>query len=389
MYILLLTIIYIAFISLGLPDSLLGSAWPVMQTEFGVPLSYAGIISMIISASTIISSLFADRLTRKLGSGFVTSISVLISAVSLLGFAFFRSFALLAVIAVPYGLSAGAIDAALNNYVALHYKSKHMSWLHCMWGVGATVSPYIMGYAMGTSLGWRGGYGIVSVIQLILAVFMFATLSVWKINSSKEGVSEEGKSVGIIGVLSIRGVKAVLFTFFAYCALEATAGLWAGTFLLNCRGVDERTAAMFSSLFYIGISVGRFVMGFFADLVGDRNMIRLGLGVLSFGLILIIIPTEAVIFSLLGLVIVGLGCAPIYPAIIHSTPENFGADNSQAVIGIQMASAYTGILIMPPLFGAIAENISIALYPYYLGIFAVIMILTSEYVNRTAKNKKK
>ena len=218
---------------------------------------------------------------------------------------------------------------------------------------------------------------------------MFATLSVWKINSSKEGVSEEGKSVGIIGVLSIRGVKAVLFTFFAYCALEATAGLWAGTYLLNCRGVDERTAAMFTSLFYIGISIGRFVMGFFADLVGDRNMIRLGLGVLSFGLILIIIPTEAVIFSLLGLVIVGLGCAPIYPAIIHSTPENFGADNSQAVIGIQMASAYTGILIMPPLFGAIAENISIALYPYYLGIFAVVMILTSEYVNRTAKNKKK
>ncbi|MGI6040201.1 MAG: MFS transporter, partial [Eubacteriales bacterium] len=388
MYSLLLVIIYIAFISLGLPDSLIGSAWPVMHEQLNVPISYAGIVTMIISSGTIVSSLLSDRVTKKLGTGLVTSISVFLTAAALFGFSISKSFILLCIWAIPYGLGAGAVDAALNNYVALHYTSRHMNWLHCCWGVGAAISPYIMSYSLIGGYGWNSGYRSVAIVQIILTAFLFISLPLWKRNNtgnneSSNGSEDKSEVVGLRQALKIKGVKLVLITFFGYCALETTAGLWASSYLVIHRGVDTEIAAQFASLFYIGITFGRFLCGFISDKFGDKQMIRYGLTIIAFGILLIILPLKSNITALAGLIIVGLGCAPIYPAIIHSTPSNFGPQNSQAIIGIQMASAYTGSTLMPPIFGVIADKINIGFYPFYLLFFAVLMIMMSERLNRT------
>ena len=382
MFSLLIVIIYIAFISLGLPDSITGSAWPVMHGELGVPLSYVGIVTMIIAGCTIISGLMSDWLTRKLGAGLVTAISVAMTAVALFGFSVTKSFLPLCFWAIPYGLGAGAVDAALNNYVALHYASRHMSWLHCFWGVGAATGPYIMSYALTSGAGWNNGYRIISIIQIVLTAVLFASLPMWKKRTGETENGEEVKSKGIIGSLKIKGVPLVLVMFFGYCALEATAGIWASSYLVEYKGTDVETAARFASLFYIGITVGRFVCGFVADRIGDRNLIRLGLAVITVGLVMIMLPMEINAVALVGLVVVGIGCAPIYPSVIHATPANFGKENSQAIIGIQMASAYVGTTFMPPLFGVIAENINIGLYPFYMSVFAVLMVVCSEWLNK-------
>ena len=392
MYSLLLVIIYIAFISLGLPDSLIGSAWPVMHEQLNVPISYAGIVTMIISSGTIVSSLLSDRVTKKLGTGLVTSISVFLTAAALFGFSISKSFILLCIWAIPYGLGAGAVDAALNNYVALHYTSRHMNWLHCCWGVGAAISPYIMSYSLIGGYGWNSGYRSVAIVQIILTAFLFISLPLWKRNNtgnneSSNGSEDKSEVVGLRQALKIKGVKLVLITFFGYCALETTAGLWASSYLVIHRGVDTEIAAQFASLFYIGITFGRFLCGFISDKFGDKQMIRYGLTIIAFGILLIILPLKSNITALAGLIIVGLGCAPIYPAIIHSTPSNFGPQNSQAIIGIQMASAYTGSTLMPPIFGVIADKINIGFYPFYLLFFAVLMIMMSERLNRTIAAK--
>jgi len=387
MFSFLIVIIYIAFISLGLPDSITGSAWPVMHGELGVPLSYVGIVTMIIAGCTIISGLTSDWLTRKLGAGLVTAISVAMTAVALFGFSVTESFLPLCFWAIPYGLGAGAVDAALNNYVALHYASRHMSWLHCFWGVGAATGPYIMSYALTSGAGWNNGYRIISVIQIVLTVVLFASLPMWKKRTDEAENGEEVKSKGIVGSLKIKGVPLVLVMFFGYCALEATAGIWASSYLVEYKGTDAETAARFASLFYIGITVGRFVCGFVADRIGDRNLIRLGLAVITAGLVMIMLPVEINAVALIGLVVVGIGCAPIYPSVIHATPTNFGKENSQAIIGIQMASAYVGTTFMPPLFGVIAENITIGLYPFYMAVFAVLMVVCSEWLNKKVSER--
>ncbi|MDR2043609.1 MAG: MFS transporter [Clostridium sp.] len=376
MFSMLLAIIYLAFISLGLPDSLLGSAWPVMRGELGVPVSYAGTVSMIIAGGTILSSLMSDRLTRKLGPGPVTAASTALTAVALLGFSMAGSFAPLCLFAVPYGLGAGAIDAALNNYVALHYRSRHMNWLHCFWGVGAAVSPYIMSACLTGDFGWRGGYRTVAGIQLVLAAALFASLPLWnkRTGTEKTAAHRAGK------VWKIKGAKYILIAFFGYCALETTAGLWATSYLVAERGIAAETAAGYASLFYLGITGGRFVCGFVSDRIGDRNMIRLGLAVIAAGTASLWLPWSGA--ALPGLVVAGLGCAPIYPSIIHSTPANFGAENSQSIVGVQMASAYTGSTFVPPLFGIIANHISLAPYPAFLFFFAVLMFLMTEALNR-------
>lgn len=387
MFSFLIVIIYIAFISLGLPDSITGSAWPVMHGELGVPLSYVGIVTMIIAGCTIISGLTSDWLTRKLGAGLVTAISVAMTAVALFGFSVSQSFIPLCFWAIPYGLGAGAVDAALNNYVALHYASRHMSWLHCFWGVGAAAGPYIMSYALTSGAGWNNGYRIISVIQIVLTAVLFASLPIWKKRAGEAENSEEVKSKGIVGSLKIKGVPLVLVMFFGYCALEATAGIWASSYLVEYKGTDAETAARFASLFYIGITVGRFVCGFVADKIGDRNLIRIGLSVITAGLVMIMLPVESNSAALVGLVVAGIGCAPIYPSVIHATPSNFGRENSQAIIGIQMASAYVGTTFMPPLFGVIAENISIGLYPFCMAVFAVLMVICSELLNKKVSEK--
>lgn len=382
---LLLAIIYIAFISLGLPDGLLGAAWPVIQGGLAVPESYAGIVSMIVSAGTILSSLFSDKVTRRLGAGLVTALSVALTAAALTGFALSGRFWMLCVCAVPYGLGAGAVDAALNNYVALHYSGRHMSWLHCFWGVGAAIGPYVMSLAIGTRFGWHGGYGAVAAVQVALTAVLFISLPLWKKRSPSAAQGDEGYEapIGIRDAVKIRGVKAILLAFFGYCALESTAGLWAASYLVDHRGVEPRAAAAFALLYYLGITVGRFLNGFVADRFGDKVMIRVGLAVQAAGLALILIPTVPT--ALAGLVILGLGCAPVYPCIIHATPAHFGAENSHAIVGIQMASAYCGATFMPPVFGLVAQYIHIGLFPVYMAVFLLLMVTMTERVNRVCK----
>lgn len=396
---LLLAIIYLAFISLGLPDSLLGSAWPTMYQQFGVPISYAGIISMIISAGTIVSSLQSDRLTKKLGTGKVTAISVAATAVALFGFSFSHSFWALCLWAIPYGLGAGSVDASLNNYVALHYKSRHMSWLHCMWGVGATAGPYIMGIALSMGQGWNMGYRYIGIIQVVLTAILVFSIPLWKGRKSttenlqntgteqllgnaseKAGITSE-KALSLREILKIAGAKEVMICFFCYCALEQTAGLWASSYLTLHKGVSSETAAIFASLFYIGITVGCAISGFITMKLNDIQMIRLGQGIIVAGIVAMILPGSNV-FALAGLILIGLGCAPIYPCVIHSTPAHFGADKSQAIIGVQMAFAYIGTMLMPPLFGVLASRISVALLPCYLFAILVVMVIMHELLTK-------
>ncbi len=383
MFQLLLAIIYLAFISLGLPDSLLGSAWPIMYQEFSVPVSYAGGISMIIAAGTIVSSLQCDRLTRKLGMGKVTAISVLTTAAALFGFSISHSYLALCIWAVPYGLGAGCVDASLNNYVALHYASRHMSWLHCMWGVGASLGPYIMGYALTGGKGWNMGYRYIAALQILLTVVLLISLPLWKKQRTAADVQdsdtaqEQNKALSLAQISRIPGAKEVMITFFCYCAVEQTAGLWASSYLVLHSGVTSEAAAGFASLFYIGITVGRALAGFLTIRFNDTQMIRLGQVLILSGILLLLLPLGGTA-GLAGLIIIGLGCAPIYPSIIHSTPDHFGAENSQAVIGVQMAAAYVGILVMPPVFGLIATHISASLLPLYLLAILLLMAVMHE-----------
>ena len=385
MYSFLLALIYIAFISLGLPDSLLGSGWPVMYAELGVPVSYMGIVSMVISCGTVVSSLFSDRLTHKLGTGKVTVISVMLTVIALLGFSVSDRFWMLIAFAVPYGLGAGAIDAALNNYIALHYKAKHMSWLHCFWGIGTIVSPFIMSYAL-TNGKWNDGYRMVGLIQLGIALLLLFTLPVWKINKSAEGSHE--KSIGLAETLKIKGVPSLLLGFFGYCAAEATGMHWASTYFVAAKGISAERAAVFASLFYIGITAGRFISGFITDKLGDRKMIRLGTAILTCGLLTMLLPFASETVALIAFLLLGFGCAPIYPCIIHATPDNFGAENSGAIIGIQMAAAYIGSTFMPPLFGLLGSSISYSILPLFLLFFFLIMIIMMESTFRIAEKRK-
>lgn len=394
MYSLLLIIIYLAFISLGLPDSLIGSAWPVMRLDLSADLSSAGIITMIIACGTVVSSLLSDKLTRRFGTGVVTAVSTALTAVALLGFSFATAFWQLCLIAVPYGLGAGAIDAALNNYVALNYSSRHMSWLHCCWGVGALVSPAIMGACLAGSWGWRGGYRAICVTQTVLTVILFAAIPLWsKIAKSKAQTASADEAslppLKFTQIFKLKGVFLVMVAFFCYCAFEQTAMLWASSYLVEHRGIAEETAATFGSLFFVGITVGRAISGFVTEKLGDRNLIRIGAGVIAAGAILVALPVKTHWVSLAGFVVIGLGCAPIYPSIIHATPANFGADNSQSVIGVEMASAYVGTIAMPPLFGVIAQYVSIALLPLYIGLLTVIMFVCLEVLNAQIRKKAK
>lgn len=413
---LLLAVIYLAFVSLGLPDSLLGAAWPSMRPQMGVPLSWVGGISMIISAGTIVSALLSDRMTLRFGTGKLTATSVGLTAVALFGFSVAPNYWVLALIAIPYGLGAGGVDAALNNYVAIHYASRHMSWLHCMWGIGASVGPYIMGFALSNGQGWPWGYRYISIIQIVLTVIIVFSLPLWKnrneaptVAGSKNSeakaptdevealaeaenkvetqakVETEAKPVkplGVRGVLAIRGAKEILVMFFCYCAIETTAGLWASSYMVERDGISKVTAASLASLFYIGITAGRALSGFMTMKFDDPTMIRIGQAVLALGIVVMLIPLPGHVSTVVGLILIGLGCAPIYPCIIHSTPTYFGAERSQAIVGVQMACAYTGSMVMPPVFGLIAQHVSIALYPWYLLVLLVFMVVMHEMLRR-------
>ncbi len=412
---LLLAVIYLAFISLGLPDSLLGAAWPAMHEDLRVPLSYAGILSMIIALGTIVSSLQSDRLTLRLGTGRVTTISVGMTAAALLGFSLSGSFWQLCLWAIPYGLGAGSVDAALNNYVALHYKSRHMSWLHCMWGVGAAAGPYLMGQALTGGAGWAAGYATVAGLQALLTLLLLCSLPLWQKRpgaaaqarptqaqatqttqtqaaqtspasvpaTQPQGVQEaeeKRRPLPLAAVVRIRGVREVMLAFFCYCAVEQTCGLWASSFLHLGRGMSAERAAGLAALFFLGITAGRAVSGFLTLRLSDARMIRLGQLLLLLGTILLLLPLEGCAFA--GLLLAGLGCAPIYPCIIHATPSHFGKEQSQAIIGVEMAAAYIGTMLMPPLFGVLANHIAVTLLPLYLLALLALMTAMTERLER-------
>lgn len=375
MYTLLIILIYLAFISLGLPDSLLGAAWPIIHQDIKVDISLMGIISMIISGGTILSSLFSDKLTRRFGTSKVTTISVFLTAIALMGFSCSSNIWMIVILAIPYGLGAGAIDAALNNYVALHYSSRHMSWLHCFWGVGTIISPFVMSYSL-SNLNWNSGYRIISLIQFCIAFILLLTIPAWKVNAKSQIKEEKNEnSIGLLTAFKIRGVPSLLIGFFAYCAAESTAMSWSSTYLVKAQGMEEPTAASFASLFFIGMTVGRFIGGFFMDKLGDKKMIILGASIIGLGITLMLIPINTDILALIGLITIGLGCAPIYPCIIHSTPSNFGTENSGSIIGIQMASAYCGSMFIPSIFGFISTKLGFELFPIYIAIFIGLMLL--------------
>ena len=415
MFHVLLTVIYIAFISLGLPDALLGSAWPVMYREFGVNVSCAGIISMIIAFGTVVSSLQSDRLTKRFGTGRVTAASVALTAFALFGFSLAHSFYALVFLALPYGLGAGSVDASLNNYVALHYKSRHMSWLHCMWGVGAALGPYVMGFALVHGHTWNAGYRTIAVLQTALTALLVFSLPFWKRNDKNNAAerisgavqvpasdirpsvpkttepsafdSEDTRPLSLKEIINLPGAKTVMLSFFCYSAVEQTSGLWAASYAVLHNGVSADVAARYASLVYLGITAGRALGGFISMYLNDTQMVRFGEIVILAGVILLFLPFGNA-FTLLGFALIGLGCAPVFPSLIHATPHHFGADKSQAVIGVQMASAYIGTCALPPLFGFIADRFGISLLPAYVLLFCVLMIASHERLVRLTKRVK-
>lgn len=406
MFSILLLMIYLAFVSLGLPDALLGSAWPIMYQEFAVPVSYSGTVFMIICGGTILSSLNSEKLNRRFGTGKITAISVLLTAIALFGFSISHSFLMLCLFAIPYGLGAGSVDAALNHYVALHYSSRHMSWLHCMWGLGASVGPYIMGFVLQRGEPWSRGYLIVSLIQFALAIALFCSLSLWKKkpeelkeNSSNAPGALEGKAnsdgaeapkqraLSLKEIFAIPGAKECMASFYSYCALEQTVGLWAGSFMVLALGMEENLAASFVALYYFGITFGRFLSGFFTMKWKDEQLVLGGSAIVFFGIFLLFTPwSKAMVLP--ALILIGLGCAPVYPSVIHSTPYNFGVEHSSALIGAQMASAYVGTLIMPPLFGVLGRSFSMKLFPYYSMFLLLLMIFAYRRMLQVTKKAK-
>lgn len=381
---LLLLIIYISFISLGLPDSLLGSAWPAIQLDLGAPVSYAGMISMIIAGGTIVSSFYSEKIIRRLGTGLVTAISVFMTAAALLGFTVAPSILWMCVMAVPLGLGAGSVDAALNNFVALHYQAKHMNWLHCFWGLGATAGPAIMAIYLVQDSNWQMGYMTIGIIQACLVVILFLSLPLWKKFSSGAGATESSttKPLKTSELLKIRGLKPALVAFFGYCALELTAGLWGSSYLVIHRGISAEAAAKWISIYYLGITLGRLLAGFVAGKLNNVAMVRIGIAGIGIGILLLLLPLGEVMYPI-GFFMIGFGCAPIYPAMLHQTPQNFGSELSQSVMGLQMACAYIGSTVMPPLFGVIAQEISISWFPFFLLVILILMIVMSEMTNRS------
>lgn len=367
----LLVIIYLSFISLGLPDSLLGSAWPTMVSELNAPLWGAGLLQMTTSLCTIISSLNSARLIRRFGTGRLTALSCLLTATALLGMSLVPNYAFLLLLCIPLGLGAGAVDAAINNYVALHCEPRHMNWLHCFWGVGTIISPMVMSAVLAAGMRWTVGYRGVSAMQLALSIVLFATLKLWQ-DASAQGEERSAKVLTVRQVLSLPGAKQGLLNFTCYCAVESTFMLWSATYLVMVRGMDAARAASMGGLFFIGITAGRGISGFVAMKLKPRQMVRLGQALMAAAGVLLLVPGTAV--TLAGILLMGLGCAPVYPNIVQDTPRNYGAENSQAVIGVQMAFAYIGSLFMPTIFGWIAELLGYGILPVFALALTAVMI---------------
>lgn len=383
---LLLAIIFIAFISLGLPDSLLGSAWPTVYQDLNLPVSSAGLIMVIVSIGTVLSSFFSDKVLRKISTLQMTVISVLLTTVALFGYSFSNNLFWFCFWSIPYGLGAGGVDTALNNYVALHYKSRHMSWLHSFWGVGATAGPIVMGFVLSRGFSWPFGYQIIGYIQLFVALIILISKPLWLKDSSLSVQNNQQIILSNKEKLGLPGVKSLLIASFCYFTVETATGLWAASYLVLARGIDENTAATWVSFFYLGITIFRFVGGLVTDKIGDKKMILNGIWLIAIGCFLLIIPNNTVM--LISLVLIGCGCAPVYPCLIHQIPSLFGANKSQAVISVQFSFAYLACAITPPIFGAIAQYVNIAFLPYFVLVFNVLMFVCVKLLYKNSKKPK-
>ena len=377
----LLIVIYLAFIGLGLPDSLLGSAWPVMHADLGAPVALGGVVSMTVSCMTIASSLATDRIVRLLGTGRLVLFSVALTAIGLFGFSTCTSFAYLMLWAIPYGLGAGAIDSALNTYVAIHFEARHMNWLHCMWGIGAAVGPVVMSWRIASGAGWQSGYRAIGLVQLALMATLACTIRLWRGVSAGADESEEGP-VGRARLLRLPGAWQALVGFFAYCALESSCGLWGSTFMVLARGISPERAAFLTSLFYAGITAGRFVSGILTLRLDGHQLQRLGEALIGCGVLVMLVARGEALTGC-GLALAGLGCAPVFPQMIQLTPERFGTENAGSFMGLQMAFAYVGSLAMPPCVGLVLEHVSAGLFPALVLAFLAVTTICLESCDRT------
>ena len=392
---LLLVIIYFSFISLGLSDSQLGAAWPAMFGLLNVPLHYAGFISMISAGGTVVSAILCGKIIKRFGTTIVVAGGFMLTTLALMGFSFSSSFIVLCVCAVPLGLGGGAIDVSLNNYVALHYKARHMSWLHCFWGVGASLGPLIMSAFLLHYNSWNLGYRTIGIVHFSIIVLLFLSMSLWKkneaistgeLNSSGDN-SEKSNSYGIKDALSVTGVKEALLVFFCYCTIETITGLWGASYLVTVKGVLPETAAAAISLYFFGITSGRFISGFVTMKLNNRQMVRIGQIIIGCGIVTLVLPFGNSTL-LPGLFMIGLGCAPIFPSLLHETPKSFGKEYSHLIIGLQMGCAYIGTSIMPPIFGWLTSITSFKIFPMFIGVVLIIKIILAEVLNRKVDRAK-
>lgn len=384
---LLVAVIYLIFISLGLPDSLLGSGWPVMQKTFGVPSSYAGYVSMTISFLTILSALMGPRLIRRFHTRWIVIVSIFLTILGLLGFSVSGSYRMLFLFALPYGLGAGSIDAACNQYVAINYPASVMNFLHCFYGVGAVISPCIMSLALKYA-GWNEGYRWTAFVQTGILLIVILSLPLWKRNERKEEESRK-ETAGIREALSLPGLFCTLLAFFAYSAGEATCFLWVPSYFAGTRPyLNSQTIASFGALIFGGLMLGRLISGFISDKLGDRTLIRLGIAVEGIGILMVLLPAEAYLPAAAGFAVIGTGMGPVYPAIQHMAPENFGRRFSAAAIGLQMASAYVGSTLMPMAFGHLQMAAGIRIMPFYLLLFAGLNLVLLETAYRQIGSRK-
>lgn len=382
----LLAIIYLAFISLGLPDGSFGSAWPNMYEGFDVPVSYAGFFTVLAFFGTMISSLLSARILKKFGTGKVVLFSAILTSSALIGLSFAPSFIWVCVLAVPLGIGGGAVDVSLNSFVALHYETKHMNWLHCFWGIGATLGPYIMSYNLASVGGYRKGYMTIGLIQACLAFILFLSLPLWKkVSKTFEEEKKNETEVDLKNLIKVPGAKFSLLAFFSYCSIEVIVGTWLATYLVLIKDIDKDVAARWISVFFLGITIMRFISGFISMKLSNISIIRLGQYACALGVILFIFPINSSLFYVISIMLIGLGCAPIFPSMIAQTPHRFGEELSQGLVGIQMASAYLGSAIAAPIFGIIAKHTSFSLFSYCLLIFVIVMIVSTELINRITK----
>lgn len=386
----LLIIIYIAFIGLGIPDSLFGTAWPAIYSEFELPISFGSFVTIIISCGTVLSSVISSKIISRLGTNKVSAYSTLLTALALLGFSFAPNLWVMCFWAIILGIGAGAIDVALNNYVAIHYSATHMSFLHCFYGVGVSVSPYILSLVIAGNFGWRGGYRIAFDIQLIITLLLFLSLPLWRKAHGGENESEENthKDLSFGSVLKIPGVKMMCSLFIASCAIECTCGGWGSTFLVEYKHLPAEKAAQIIMIYYIGMTLGRFLSGVLAAKLHSWKIIKLGQIVLGLALLVLILP-GGVYLCALGMFLIGLGNGPLFPNFNYLTPENFGSDISQSIIGIQMASAYIGIMIAPTVCGLLGQVFGMVIFPFYLIVFYAIMIPVTIRIKTVLKRNAK